>query len=388
MDIEKEVCCWEEILEVSKSIYEFSEIGSREYKSSNLLVQKLKNYGFSVIKPYMNMETAFRAEYGDGQYSVGILAEYDALPNGHSCGHNLIGAWAFGVAINLSKKLKDAKIVVFGTPSEEGIGEYAGSKVIMVEKGAFNDIDFVIGMHPDDSWNLGAVTLADVTSKVTFYGKSSHMADSPEKGINALDAAVSSYININMFRDSVNIKNHLVIGMIFRECGVATNIVPEKAVMEIDMRSTSGEFLKDFEKKVENLVVSISKGFLTRAVYERITPFYDNYVNSTTINDYLENELKKLNITPRRIDLENIIPSGSTDEANVSRVVPTGHIDIKIGYPGIPGHSDDFREASSPDKAYKSLMIGIYSSYNAILNIFRDNAIKKIKEEFQKIKDK
>ncbi len=388
MDIEKEVCCWEEILEVSKSIYEFSEIGSREYKSSNLLVQKLKNYGFSVIKPYMNMETAFRAEYGNGQYSVGILAEYDALPNGHSCGHNLIGAWAFGVAINLSKKLKDAKIVVFGTPSEEGIGEYAGSKVIMVEKGAFNDIDFVIGMHPDDSWNLGAVTLADVTSKVTFYGKSSHMADSPEKGINALDAAVSSYININMFRDSVNIKNHLVIGMIFRECGVATNIVPEKAVMEIDMRSTSGEFLKDFEKKVENLVVSISKGFLTRAVYERITPFYDNYVNSTTINDYLENELKKLNITPRRIDLENIIPSGSTDEANVSRVVPTGHIDIKIGYPGIPGHSDDFREASSPDKAYKSLMIGIYSSYNAILNIFRDNAIKKIKEEFQKIKDK
>ncbi|MGC8584499.1 MAG: amidohydrolase [Thermoplasmata archaeon] len=388
MDIEKEVCCWEEILEVSKSIYEFSEIGSREYKSSNLLVQKLKDYGFSVIKPYMNMETAFRAEYGNGQYSVGILAEYDALPNGHSCGHNLIGAWAFGVAINLSKKLKDAKIVVFGTPSEEGIGEYAGSKVIMVEKGAFNDIDFVIGMHPEDSWNLGAVTLADVTSKVTFYGKSSHMADSPEKGINALDAAVSSYVSINMFRDSVNIKNHLVIGMIFRECGVATNIVPEKAVMEIDMRSTSGEFLKDFEKKVENLVVSISKGFLTRAVYERITPFYDNYVNSITINDYLENELKKLNITPRRIDLENIIPSGSTDEANVSRVVPTGHIDIKIGYPGIPGHSDDFREASNPDKAYESLMVGIYSSYNAILNIFRDNAIKKIKEEFQKIKDK
>ena len=33
---------------------------------------------------------------------VGLLAEYDALPNGHSCGHNLISAWAAGTTVVLN----------------------------------------------------------------------------------------------------------------------------------------------------------------------------------------------------------------------------------------------------------------------------------------------
>ncbi len=365
-------------------IYDFAEIGSKEYKSSNLLAENLSKHNFKVIKPYLGMETAFRAEFGRGKYSVGILAEYDALPNGHSCGHNLIAAWAYGVAINLSKVLNDARIVVFGTPSEEGIGEYAGSKAKMVEEGAFRDIDFVVGMHPDDSWNLGAMTLADVTSKATFIGKSSHVADSPEKGINALDAAVATYVNINMFRDRANVKHNLVIGMVFRECGYATNVVPERAVLEIDMRSSSGEFLKDFENKIKNLILNTSNAFGAKCQYERITPLYLEYLNNETINDYIEMELKKLNIYPRRIDKEKPVPSGSTDEANVSKVVPTGHIDIKIGYPGISGHSDDFRIASNPENARESLLIGIYAVYNAIINIFKDNALERIKDEFNK----
>ena len=36
------------------------------------------------------MPTAFRGEFGASGATVAILAEYDALPNGHSCGHNLI----------------------------------------------------------------------------------------------------------------------------------------------------------------------------------------------------------------------------------------------------------------------------------------------------------
>jgi hypothetical protein len=46
--------------------------------------------------------------------------------------------------------------------------------------------------------------------------------------------------------------------------------------------------------------------------------------------------------------------------------VPTGHLDIKIGYPGIPGHSDDFREAANPEKAKESLITGIIVATRAI----------------------
>ncbi len=85
-----------EIYKVSAQVFKFVEIGSREFKTSKLLSEFLAKKGFKVKKPYLGMETAFRAEYGSGKPVVGLLCEEDALPNGHSCGHNLIAAWVVG----------------------------------------------------------------------------------------------------------------------------------------------------------------------------------------------------------------------------------------------------------------------------------------------------
>ncbi|EQD46989.1 amidohydrolase, partial [mine drainage metagenome] len=130
-----------DIIEVSKSIYEYAEIGSKEFKSSELLASKLKERGFSIQKPFDGMSTAFKASKGKGHPVIGLLAEYDALPNGHSCGHNLISAWAYGVAASLAEKLHDGTIEVYGTPAEEGIGEYSGSKVKLADDGVFGKTD-------------------------------------------------------------------------------------------------------------------------------------------------------------------------------------------------------------------------------------------------------
>ncbi len=372
-----------EIIEISKKIYEFAELGSQEKKSSRLLVDSLKSHGFRVEFPYMDMVTAFRAGWGEGKPSVGILAEYDALPNGHSCGHNLIAAWAYGTAINLKDEIKKGKIVVFGTPAEEGIGEYAGSKAIMAKRGAFKDIDFVIGMHPDDSWSVGAKSLADVTIQAKFFGKAAHMADSPEKGINALDAAVTAYTGINNLRSWIKNDKHAVIGMIFKEGGVATNIVPDKAVLEIDLRSSSGEFLSIFLDKVKNLLTNVSSAFGTRIEILEITPLYEDYKSNRTINRVLDESLRNMGIVPKNLDFVNGPGSGSTDEANVSKVVPTGHIDVKIGFPGIAGHSDEFRIAANPDNAGENLKIAIMATVDAIKKIMEnDHILQEIKDEF------
>ena len=95
-----------DIVDLSRSIYELAEIGSKEVKSSELLVSKLKARRFTVQKPFDGMNTAFKASKGSGHPVIGLLAEYDALPNGHSCGHNLISAWAYGVAIVLAEKMQ------------------------------------------------------------------------------------------------------------------------------------------------------------------------------------------------------------------------------------------------------------------------------------------
>jgi amidohydrolase len=372
------------ILSISKKIYDFAEIGSKEYKSSRLLMDELRNQGFTIINPYMGMDTAFRAEYGAGSPVAGILMEYDALPNGHSCGHNLIAAWAYGTAIVVKSMISQGKVVVFGTPSEEGIGPYAGSKARMADGGAFKDIDFVTGMHPDDRWAVGSRALADSEMEFTFHGKSAHMAASPCYGINALDALVTTYTAINNMRDWAKSDKNTVIGMVIREGGKASNVVPDIASMEVDVRSSNSVFLKSFVEKIKKLASGISDGYGTTLEIKELMPTYTEYNANKTMDKLLYKELSKLGIDAFNIDNSDEPAGGSTDEANVSLKVPTGHIDMKIGT-GLPGHSDEFRNAANPDLAGENLMIAIRAASETILGIMENKKyLNEIKMEFDK----
>lgn len=372
----------EEIINLSGDIYKFAELGSAEFRSSAEIIEKLRDNGFMVQENYMDMKTAFRAEYGSGGPSIGLLMEYDALPNGHSCGHNLISAWAYGTAVVLKDLMASGRIILFGTPSEEGIGPYAGSKIIMANSGSFSDIDFMFGMHPDDRWCVGCKALADLQLEFIFKGKSSHMAASPSEGINALDALVTSYVAINNSRDWAGIDKHLVVGMIIKEGGKASNVIPDRAVLEVDMRSTSSEFLKSFENKIRKMVSSICEGFGAGVEIKDLIPMYTEYSANSVIDSVLQTELQKLGIDPINLDLSTEIASGSTDEANVSLKVPIGHIDMKVG-DNLPGHSDLFRIASEPERNRENLKKAINSTANSALRIIKDHAIMdQIKREF------
>ncbi len=95
-------------------------------------------------------------------------------------------------------------------------------------------------MHPpSDEWCVGTTALSDITYRFTFRGRSAHGAASPEAGNNALDAAVSSYVGINSLRGASRPSNNLVVGMVFREGGRATNVIPDRAVLDVEIRSTS-----------------------------------------------------------------------------------------------------------------------------------------------------
>ena len=371
-----------DIVDLSTSIYDLAEIGSKEVKSSELLASKLRAKGFSVQKPFDGMNTAFKASKGRGHPVIGFLAEYDALPNGHSCGHNLISAWAYGVAIVLAEKMPRGTIEVYGTPSEEGIGEYSGSKVRLADDGVFDKTDIMFGMHPSDVWATGSASYSDVSYLLTFTGKAAHAADSPEYGINALDAAVLSYIGINFMRDSIKTDKHPVIGMYFREAGTATNVVPERSVLEVDLRSTSASFLQQMVDKMKRIAKSSADSIGCSLDITPTSPVYKGYKTNSILDKLLGETLTAKKVEYLTIK-DDMIPSGSTDEGNVTRVVPTGHIDIKISPEGTPGHSDEFRKYADPLKARQSLEIGIEAAVNACMHILDDPSIvKKAREEF------
>ena len=116
----------EELLELSRYIYDNPELGYEEYKASAAHAALLEKHGFQVQRSYLGIETGFRAEYVKGEgATVAYLSEYDALPQvGHGCGHNIMGTLSTGAAIHLKEHMGDShgRIVVIGTPAEETDG--------------------------------------------------------------------------------------------------------------------------------------------------------------------------------------------------------------------------------------------------------------------------
>jgi hypothetical protein len=175
------------LIELSNSLHDDPELGWQEFRSSAAVAEVLAEHGFTVERPYLGLETAFRATYGSGEFTIGFLAEYDALPGlGHACGHNLIAAMSVGGAIGLAEAAAELGITVevIGTPAEEG----GGGKIELLDRGAFTELDFALMAHPAPVDVAEAEPFAVTHWHVEYTGRAAHAAAYPERGINANDA--------------------------------------------------------------------------------------------------------------------------------------------------------------------------------------------------------
>jgi metal-dependent amidase/aminoacylase/carboxypeptidase family protein len=91
------------------------------------------------------------------------------------------------------------KVVLFGTPAEEG----GGGKIRLLEAGAYRDhgVDISLITHPVASIDAALTrTAAYCTFKAEYFGKEAHAALSPWEGINALDALITAYNAVAVLR--------------------------------------------------------------------------------------------------------------------------------------------------------------------------------------------
>ena len=94
--------------QLAQSLFLHPETAGQEQYACQLLCDFLLGQGFQISPDIAGLPTAFCAQWGSNGPQLGILAEYDALPDrfqapdtpteshgagpGHACGHNLIGA--------------------------------------------------------------------------------------------------------------------------------------------------------------------------------------------------------------------------------------------------------------------------------------------------------
>ena len=364
-----------EIENISEFVFEHAELGNEEYISSAYLVQKLKEYGFQVTYPYLDIPTAFRAEYkkGDG-LKIAFLPEYDALPgygetkdkNAHACGHNWIAATTLGAAIGLATLDENfnGTIVVIGTSAEETVG----GKCELVGKGAFSDIDAVIQMHLGAENNINVLTLAMDSIEFNFFGVASHAAAYPEKGVNALDAVNLMFAGVNALRQ--HMKADARVAGIITEGGMACNIVPDKASCRYYIRSKERTYLKELTQKIINCARGTALMTGAELEYHNFENSYDNLIYNESLRNLLKTNLEDLGVSNFVDDFE---ASGSSDIGNVSQVCPTVYYEIDTGaYPKVFAHHETFLDYVHGENARTTLDIATKAMAYTALQIFLD----------------
>lgn len=389
----------ERLIETCRTIWETPELGLHEHESSATLVEVLAGAGFDVQTGVGDMPTAFVAEYGDGEPTVGILGEYDALPGlsqrvsaerepvepngpGHGCGHNLFGtaaAWgAIGAAAAIDAGEVEGTVRCYGCPAEETLV----GKVFMARDGAFDDLDAAITWHPGDltSPKRGS-SLALDSIQFRFEGTAAHAGGSPESGRSALDGVELLNAGVERMREHVPEKARIHYSI--TDGGGAPNVVPPDAEVWYFVRAPDRDEVDRLTEWVTDIAEAAAKMTRTEVRRRYVTGCYDFLVNDA-VTDVLESNLgaagpvefddeehafaaelretydeeriaDRLEEYPEDVAAviegevlygspvpatdEGEVSGGSTDVGDVSWIVPTGQFRMATWPVGTPAHS-------------------------------------------------
>lgn len=369
-----------ELQGLSEYIYEHPELGHEEFLSSKAHVELLKKHGFEVEYPYLEVETAFRAVYKGTKEgpTIAYLSEYDALPGiGHGCGHNLLGSTDTGAGIALSKLVDEigGRVVVLGTPAEETNGD----KVTMAAADTFDDIDVAFCTHPSDGYYTSGTSMAMEAIEFRFYGKTAHAAAAPFEGLNALDACLNTFNNINSFRQQMH-PSARVHGVI-KDGGEAANIIPEYTRAEFYVRAMDMPYLNELREKVIKCAEAGAMAAGCTMEWDYYEASYQNLVTNETLSKRYNQNMKLLGVKMQEEERDSM---GSMDMGNVSQVVPAinPYFEITNGKT-VSAHTIEFRECTRTEEAYKGMENTIAAFTQTAIDLITDSTLlESVKEEF------
>lgn len=364
------------LIELSHEIHGHPELGFEEYKAVEAIEAFLKKQGMEMERNYCQLPTAFRVvkKGRDKGPVIAFLAEYDALRGvGHGCGHNVIAACAAGAFLGLASRMDhyDGEIWLLGTPAEEG----GAGKVLMLERGGFDGVDYALMMHPTEGGeeknyiNRGGRASGSVT--VSFRGKAAH-SSVPAAGINALNAAISVFNQIDMLRPTFQVQDN--INGVILEGGAAGNIIPEFSKCEFCLRAETMKRAGELIQLVEGCVKRAEELTGAKAQVETEPIYAERYPCLPLCRAFKEN-METLGIRmcyPKPGEL-----FGSSDIGNVSIRIPAIHDYLSItDDSSIEAHSTEFARAAAAPEADRVCILGAKGLAMTGLDILEDETLR------------
>ena len=362
----------DEILDLSHKIHANPEPAFEEVKAAAWVAEAIARHGYTVEAPAGTLATAVRGRLIGGKGPdgprIGVLAEYDALPGlGHGCGHNTMASSGVGAAIALAA-IRDewaGEVVFLGTPAEER----GSGKEYMLNDGLFEGLDAALLFHPSDIDRVEIAPLASEDVTVIFTGFQSHAASDPWMGRNALDAMISLFVSVGLWRQQLPL--HTRVHGIIAEGGTAANIIPDRTRAWFMIRSADQAYYEEMKARFTDLCRAAAL-----AANVEVSVEYSGWActmkNNAVLGDRWRTNASAYGIVDKGIDTN----AGSTDMANVSWAVPSIHPTLSITEVPTPGHSIEFRDAAGRPYADETVLLAATLVAQTALDVLLDPATR------------
>jgi metal-dependent amidase/aminoacylase/carboxypeptidase family protein len=280
------------------------------------------------------------------------------------------------------------KLVVFGTPAEEG----GGGKIKLLEAGAYSDhnVDINLISHPGIVANCALMrTTAYTRFKVEYIGREAHAAAAPWMGINALDALVTAYNGLSVLRQQT-MPGDIIQGY-FTEGGVAPNIIHARAAGVFVVRANTQARLQELMKKVDNCFAAGALASGARLIVTPEQAYKDHVPNRALGRSYTRyfNHLHPDGLIPTDQDVDEIggKTQASTDQGDISYAMPSLHAGFAIlpGPLGTGPHNPEFAESAGTRDAFeRALRVGKGLAGTALDVLRQKGLLEEVKEEWRK----
>ncbi|OSX64497.1 hypothetical protein POSPLADRAFT_1180127 [Postia placenta MAD-698-R-SB12] len=344
--------------ELSLDILHHPEIQWEEKRTHDTLTAFMSSHGFAVTQHYLDLPTAWRAEFTHTSSSnadaklrvIGVNSEMDALPGiGHACGHNLIAIAGVGVALAIKAALEKhnvpGKVVLLGTPAEEG----GGGKINLLDGGAYEEMDACLMCHPSPGppnyVSIGP-SLACQPLEIEFFGHGAHAAWAPWEAQNALDAAFLAYSSVSVLRQQIK-PTHRVHGIVSGK-DWAPNVIPDYAKMHWIVRAPTWAELVALRERVKACFEAAAHATGCKLTLKAGPGYYDLRQN-TPLGEEFAKVVKDFGVNAQ-FD-EGM--AASTDFGNVTYALPSLHPCHTIPTkPNGANHTPQFTEAAGTPEAH------------------------------------
>lgn len=302
----------EKVIKFRRDFHAHPELSWKEERTSKVIEQVLKELGFeNVRRGFGGTESGV---VGDivGRKEVPLIAlraDIDALPieeeadvpwrsinKGvmHACGHDAHAAILLGVAhmLALLKDKLPCKVRLIFQPAEES-GVRSGARQL-IEEGALDGVEAIWGLHVWSSLPAGKIgyrsgpTMASADIwEVEIKGKGGH-GSRPHEAIDPTIAAASIVLSLQtIISRELDPQETAVLSIGRLESGSAPNVIPEKALIQGNIRTTSSIVRDELPGSIGRIAKGIGSA-LRCGVKTNFIPVYPVTVNDPDMVETLK----------------------------------------------------------------------------------------------------